>query len=296
VSRARSAATSRARSGLGSSARSGLGSSARSGLGSRARSGLGSRARSGLGSRALSALAAVAVALLAACGDEEQAARVETEGGDERPLVISAAASLADPLRRCSPGARLSFAGSDELAAQIRRGVRPDVFLAANTALPEQLAREGLLRPPVAFATNELVIAARGDVPTLDALGGEGVTLAIGSPSAPVGAYTREALGRLPAAQRRAILANVRTAEPDVRGIVGKLTQGAATAGFVYATDARAADLAVRRLPARLRPRVRYGGGVVRGAPQPAVAARYLRTLTGGACAEALRAAGFGAP
>ena len=41
---------------------------------------------------------------------------------------------------------RLSFAGSDELAAQIRRGVKPDVYAAANTALPEDAARG---RPPL---------------------------------------------------------------------------------------------------------------------------------------------------
>jgi molybdate transport system substrate-binding protein len=246
--------------------------------------------------RALAVVLAAAAVLAGCGGDEQQAVRIEDEGGDERPLVVSAAASLQRPLRACSPGARLSFAGSDELAGQIRRGVRPDVFLAADTRLPEQLAREGLLRRPVVFATNELVIAARGEPPTLAALGEEGVTLAIGSDSVPVGAYTRAVLARLPAGQRRRILANVRSTEPDVRGIVGKLTQGAVTAGFVYATDARAARLRARRLPAALRPAVRYAGGVLREAPQPEVAARYVRTLTRGACAEALREAGFGAP
>ena len=52
---------------------------------------------------------------------------------------------------------RLSFAGSDELAAQIRQGVKPDVYAAANTKLPEELNKEGLLSKPVEFATNELV-------------------------------------------------------------------------------------------------------------------------------------------
>ena len=54
---------------------------------------------------------------------------------------------------------KLSFGGSDELAAQIRQGVKPDVFAAANTKLPDELNGEGLVEKPVVFATNELVIA-----------------------------------------------------------------------------------------------------------------------------------------
>ena len=65
--------------------------------------------------------------------------------------------------------------------------------------------------------------------------------LAIGSESVPIGSYTREVLSRLPGDEGERILANVRSNEPDVKGIVGKLTQGAADAGFVYVTDVNAA-------------------------------------------------------
>ena len=47
-------------------------------------------------------------------------------------------------------------------------------------------------------------------------------------------------LDGLPAEQREAILANVRSNEPDVAGVVGKVAQGAVDAGFVYVTDVRA--------------------------------------------------------
>ena len=53
----------------------------------------------------------------------------------------------------------MSFAGSDELAAQIRQGVRPDVYAAANTTLPDQLHKEGLVGKPTVIATNTLVVA-----------------------------------------------------------------------------------------------------------------------------------------
>ncbi len=87
----------------------------------------------------------------------------------------------------------------------------------------------------------------------------------IGSESVPIGAYTRETLAKLPPAQEKAILDNVRSNEPDVKGIVGKLTQGAADAGFVYVTDVNATggELKAVALPAELEPDVilRRGSG-----------------------------------
>ena len=129
---------------------------------------------------------------------------------------------------------RSSFAGSDELAAQIRQGVKPDVFASANTKLPDQLYAEGLVEKPVVFASNELVLAVPSDsaVRGLDDLTKPGTTIAMGSESVPVGSYTRKVLDGLPAGEKTAILANVRSNEPDVGGVVGKVTQGAVDAGL----------------------------------------------------------------
>ena len=90
-------------------------------------------------------------------------------------------------------------------------------------------------------------------------------------------------------------MANVRSNEPDVKGVVGKLTQGAADAGFVYRTDLVDGLKAVE-LPDDLQPVVKYGAGVVKGAKEPELAQQYLDGLSDGACADALRSAGFGAP
>jgi molybdate transport system substrate-binding protein len=228
-------------------------------------------------------------------------------GGDKGTprLVVSAASSMTEALDSCSPhfkGAdvRLSFAGSDELAAQIRQGVKPDVFAAANTKLPDELNRAGLLSKPVAFATNELVIAVPRDssVRSPEDLTAGGVKLAVGSESVPIGSYTRDVLSRLPGAEADRILANVRSNEPDVKGIVGKLTQGAADAGFVYVTDVNAAGDSLRavKLPANLEPNVTYAAGVVKGAKQPDKAREFVAGLRHGGCADALAEAGFGAP
>jgi molybdate transport system substrate-binding protein len=192
---------------------------------------------------------------------------------------------------------RLSFAGSDELAAQIRQGVKPDVFASANTKLPDELYEEGLVEKPVVFAANELVLAvpADGTVTRLDDLAKRGTAIAMGAESVPVGSYTRKVLDGLPRRQREAILANVRSNEPDVAGVVGKVAQGAVDAGFVYVTDVRAAggELKAIELPPDLEPQVAYGVAVVKGAKHPGQAKQFVAGLLSGAGREALDRAGF---
>jgi molybdate transport system substrate-binding protein len=245
-----------------------------------------------------SVAAALAVLALAGCGDDDNG------GAAAKPrLVVSAASSMTEALTSCAksyPDAnvKLSFAGSDELAAQIRQGVPVDVYAAANTRLPEELHEDLLLDEPVEFATNTFVLAvpAGSDIKSIEDLTSPGVKIAIGSESVPIGSYTRDVLSRLPADQEKAILDNVRSNEPDVKGIVGKLTQGAADAGFVYVTDVNATGdaLTAIELPASLQPEVTYAAGVVKNAKQPDAAAEFVDSLREGACADALETAGFG--
>ena len=240
---------------------------------------------------------------LAGCGDD---AAVSGGGGEKPQIVVSAASSMKEALTACAkdfPDAtvRLQFAGSDELAAQIRQGVPVDVFAAANTKLPDELAAAGKLQEPVVFATNQLVLAVPADgakVDSLEALERPGVTLVIGAEGVPVGDYTRAVLERLGAERSEAVLANVRSNEPDVKGIVGKLIQGAADAGFVYASDVKASggELRAIELPAELEPTATYGAGVVEAAKQPDAAEAFVDDLLAGGCHDALLAAGFGEP
>ena len=238
----------------------------------------------------------LATVALAGCG-----------GGDsDQPLVVSAAASLKQAFTAYghdfSAGqARFSFAGSDELAAQIEQGVKPDVYAAANTKLPDELYQKGLVEKPTVFAGNRLVLAVPGNgakVSSLQDLEAKGVKLAIGAEDVPVGAYTRTVLDKLPAAERQAILANVRTEEPDVSGIVGKLTTGAVDAGFLYISDVRGAEGALKaiELPDELQPQVAYGVAVVKGAKHPDQARKFIDGLLAGAGADALKNAGFEPP
>jgi len=228
-------------------------------------------------------------------------------GGGDDALTVSAAASLKTALTQYggefeAAKARFSFAGSDELAAQIRKGAKPGVFASANTKLPDELYDEGLVEKPVTFAGNRLVLAvpASSDagIASLDDLLEPGTTLAIGSESVPVGAYTRTVLSKLPESESSAILKNVRTQEPDVAGIVGKLTQGAVDAGFVYRSDVRATGgrLKAVELPDSLQPTVAYGVAVVKGAKNEDAARAFVDGLLGGDGKHALDEAGFEPP
>jgi molybdate transport system substrate-binding protein len=217
--------------------------------------------------------------------------------------VVSAASSLEDAFTdyaKSFPGddIKQSFAGSDTLAAQIENGARPDVYAAADTEYPRQLYREGLVEKPRVFAANRLTIAvpADSDISSIDDLTRPGTKIVIGAKSVPIGSYTLEVLDRLPGAQRRAILDNVVSEEPEVAAVVGKLTQGAADAGFVYVTDAEAAggDLKTIRIPPALQPDVAYGVAIVKDAPNPSLAKKFVSGLfTPGDRAADLREAGF---
>jgi molybdate transport system substrate-binding protein len=248
---------------------------------------------------AIPALALVLSFAVAGCGNSQPT-------GEKPVLKVSAAASLQDAFERYAKqfgaaDAQLQFAGSDALAAQIRHGARPAVFAAANTKLPGQLHDEGLVETPVVFATNELVIAVPSgstSVKSLADLDRRGVKIAAGSASVPVGSYTRQVLGKLPPAERDAVLANIRSSEPDVKGVVGKVSTGAVDAGFVYSSDVRASGGRLRAiaLPKNLEPVVAYGIAVVKGSDDPSAAAKFVDRLLSASGQKILRDAGFGPP
>ena len=257
--------------------------------------------------RLLLVVLAALVAVVVGCGGVV-VNRTTTTAGTARadaggPLLVSAASSLTDAFERYAKqfddgDVRFSFAGSDELAAQLRQGITPDVFASANTSLPPALHDDGLVGPPRVFAANRLVLAvpARGsDITSIDDLERAGVKVAVGSATVPIGAYTHKVLDGLAADARAKILANVRSEEPDVKGIVGKLTQGAVDAGFVYVTDVAATHGALKaiELPASLRPSAAYAVAVVDGARHPSAARRFIDGLIDGTGQTALRDAGF---
>lgn len=247
-------------------------------------------------------LVALALVLVAGgCGSDD----TKSSGGDGK-LVVAAAQSLNLAFtnyakKLTEPDVQFSFAGSDELAAQIRAGAKPDVFAAANTKLPDELLEAKLVEKPVVFATNRLVLAIPTNatrVRSVDDLAKKRVTIAIGSKDVPIGSYTRKVLGRLSTAAQKKIFANVKTEEPNVGGIVAKLTQRAVDAGLVYITDVKATNgrLEAIELPDELQPQVAYGAAVVKGAHDRKAAQGFIDGLLRQPGAGALRDAGFGPP
>ncbi len=249
--------------------------------------------------RALGVAVAIAALALAGCGGSSGS----SSSGGKPNLTVSAAASLqavftAYAKQFTAVNVRYSFAGSDMLAAQIEQGLKPDVFASANTKLPDMLYAKGLVTKPVTFAANRLVIAVPANstkVRSLSDLEKPGVTIAIGSATVPIGSYTRTVLAKAGPAASAKILANVRSEEPDVTGIVGKLTQGAVDAGFTYVTDVKATHGALRAvpLPDSLEPVVAYGVAVVKGSSHPAQAQQFISGLLNGQGKTDLLQAGF---
>jgi molybdate transport system substrate-binding protein len=234
-------------------------------------------------------LAAALLVLAAACGG----------GDDEQPLTVYAAASLTDVFEAIDSSARFNFAGSDDLATQLREGAKADVYAAASPRYPQELFRERVVERPRTFALNRLVLIVPRDNPkaieSLADLGAPGVKLVIGAEGVPVGDYTRDVLER---AGRSDVLRSVVSEEEDVRGVLGKVALGEADAGFVYATDVAAAadDVHAIELPAAAQATIEYQVAVVRDAASRDAALAFVSRLLGEQGRSSLRAAGFGLP
>jgi molybdate transport system substrate-binding protein len=247
--------------------------------------------------------ALLAAIVVAGCGGGGgSSSSGSTAGGSSGgTLIVLGASSLTEAVTKYGEGfegadVKASFAGSDELAAQIQQGAKADVFASADTDYPEELFEEGLVEKPQVFAGNELVIAVPegSEVKSLADLTEPGTKILIGDPSVPVGSYTRTVLGRLPAAEREAILSNVVSEETEVASIVAKLEGGAADAGFVYVTDEKSAGgLEPVSIPAKLQPDVEYGVAVVKSSGDKPAAEEFVAGLIEGEGQEDLREAGF---
>ena len=221
-----------------------------------------------------------------------------TGAGDS--FTVYAAASLTEVFPKVDPSARYSFAGSDQLALQIRQGAPADVYAAASPKYPQLLYHDGLVRKPITFATNKLVVIVPKSNPaqihSVYDLRRSGVKVVIGDSGVPVGAYTRQLLDALGITD--AVMQNVVSQETDVKGIVGKVALGEADAGFVYRTDARpvASRVAKVLIPAWAQPSIRYQLAVVSSTPRRVEARSFIRKVRSKRGRLLLRRAGFGLP
>ena len=216
------------------------------------------------------------------------------------PITVLAAASLTDVFPRIAPGPRYSFAGSDQLALQIRQGAPADVYAAASPKYTQLLYRDGFVQKPVVFATNKLIVLVPRSNPahitTVYDLRREGIKLVIGDRTVPIGSYTRQILDALGITTD--VTKNVVSQETDVKGIVTKVALGEVDAGFVYLTDAKPVASRTRSiaLPAWALPPIRYELAVVKASANVAAAKAFLKKVTSKHGRQLLSKAGFGLP
>jgi molybdate transport system substrate-binding protein len=221
-------------------------------------------------------------------------------GSSATRITVYAAASLTQVFPRIAPAPRYNFAGSDTLATQIVQGAPADVFASASPKQTELLYHEGILRRPVVFATNKLIVLVPASNPThirsVYDLRRKGIKVIIGTPTVPVGAYTRQILDSLGITQD--VMSNVVDQESDVKGIVAKIALGQGDAGFVYKTDAKPAGKRVQAIliPAWAQPPIRYEIGVVRKSSHLAAARTFIKRVTSLRGRRLLVQAGFGLP
>jgi len=215
-------------------------------------------------------------------------------------LNVFAAASLTDVFPKIAGGERYSFAGSDQLALQIRQGAPADVFASASPKYTELAYRDGYVQKPVVFATNKLILLVPKSNPaaikSVYDLRRPGLKVVIGDKTVPVGSYTRQILDALGITND--VMGNVVSQETDVKGIVTKVAMGEADAGFVYRTDARpvAGHTRTISLPAWAQPPIRYEIAVVKTSSHVASARAYVKKVTSRRGRKLLAAAGFGLP
>lgn len=202
---------------------------------------------------------------------------------------------------------KLTVAPTKQLAARIRRGAKADVIV-GDADVVDALYTAGLVREPIRVAStghDQVLIIKRSEevhIKGVADVARRHVRLAIGTDASRVGRDTRRALGRLPAAQRRAVLANARAQESTAAAIVDAVRRGTVDAGFVHESEANAACCKKKPLvyavglPSSTRdPTREIGAALVIGAAHPHESQELIYGLLDGNSAgfRGLQGSGF---
>jgi molybdate transport system substrate-binding protein len=251
----------------------------------------------------------VLVAGLVGCGSKSPSsspAQPSQPSQASAKIVIFAAASLKTAFSQLSQqfktdnpgsGVDFEFAGSSELATQLTQGATADVFASADTAQMDTVAKAGLLAGnPTNFASNTLVIVTAPGNPRKVAsfadLAKPGLGVVICQKPVPCGSATQ----RLE--DNTGVHLNPVSEELNVTDVLNKITTGQADAGLVYITDAHSAGnkVATVNFPEAAGAVNVYPIAVLKKAPQPTLAQRFVAIVTGDAGQNILAQSGFAKP
>ncbi|MFD9220437.1 molybdate ABC transporter substrate-binding protein [Streptomyces sp. NPDC060064] len=255
---------------------------------------------------AAAVLTAALLVPLGACGSDDS--KKDSAGGSKKSassapqadLTVLAASSLTNVFKtagaayeKSHPGTKVkfSFAGSQELAAQVKQGAPADALVTADTKTMDGLKSD--TGTPTVIAKNRLVIATvEGNpkkVDELKDLADTKLKVVLAAPEVPVGRYSKKILD----AQK--IVVKPVSQEPNVRAVLSKVELGEADAGLVYKTDAATATDKVDavEIPDAQNAIAQYPAATLKTSKNSEAAAAFVAWLSTPEAQKILQDAGF---
>ena len=253
-------------------------------------------------------------------GAEDTAAE-ETAEADPVTLNVFAAASMTETLieiqemyKEAAPNVTLvfNFDSSGTLKTQIQEGADCDVFISAAQKQMNQLDKEAdpevnpdgldyvLEGTRVNLLENKVVLAVPdGNPKNIESFADLGTDklslLALGNEDVPVGQYSTEILTNLGILDSLEATGKI-TYGSNVKEVTTQVSEAAADAGIIYATDAFSAKLTVvDQAGSDLCKQVIYPAAVLNISKNPEAAKEFLAYLQTDTCMKVFEAVGFAA-
>lgn len=256
---------------------------------------------------------------LAGCGTSQATETKENAEAAEVTLNVFAAASMTETLteiqemyKEVAPNVTLvfNFDSSGTLKTQIQEGADCDVFISAAQKQMNQLDKDAdpevntegldyvLEGTRVNLLENKVVLAVPDgnpkDIESFEDLGTDKLSLlALGNEDVPVGQYSTEILTNLGILDSLEAEGKI-TYGSNVKEVTTQVSEAAADAGIIYATDAFSAGLTVvDQAEGDLCKQVIYPAAVLNISKNPEAAKEFLAYLQTDTCMQVFEAVGF---